>query len=100
MDIDLLATKVRIPPPAPHAVPRPRLLDALESAVPVARLALLATPPGYGKTTLLAQWSRASALPVAWLTADEGDNDADRFSRYMLRAWESILPDLLDTRLG
>jgi LuxR family maltose regulon positive regulatory protein len=100
VEIDLLATKVRIPPPAPHAVPRPRLLDALETGVPVTRLTLLATPPGYGKTTLLAQWSRATALPVAWLTVDEGDNDTDRFLRYVMRALESIQPELAQSRLG
>lgn len=65
MDTDLLATKLLIPPPLRHAVPRARLCEALDRGVPATRLTLISTPPGYGKTTLLAQWARGSVLPVA-----------------------------------
>jgi LuxR family maltose regulon positive regulatory protein len=35
---------------------------------------LVTSVPGGGKTTLLASWARATAVPVAWRTVGEGDN--------------------------
>ena len=32
-------------------------------------------PPGYGKTTLMAQWAERIGPRAAWLSCDEGDND-------------------------
>jgi LuxR family maltose regulon positive regulatory protein len=32
-------------------------------------------PPGYGKTTLLAQWAGRIGPGAAWLSCDDGDND-------------------------
>ncbi|HUG16885.1 MAG TPA: LuxR C-terminal-related transcriptional regulator [Thermomicrobiales bacterium] len=97
MEAILLATKLQIPPRTRHVVHRARLVDALERDIPDYRLALLAAPAGYGKTTLLAQWARASRLPVAWLSLTEEENDPERFLRYLLAAWERIYPDIRDS---
>ena len=35
----------------------------------------MAAPPGYGKTTLMAQWAERIGSRAAWLSCDEGDND-------------------------
>ncbi len=35
----------------------------------------LVAPPGYGKTTVLAQWSASQVRPVAWVSLDKEDND-------------------------
>ena len=35
----------------------------------------VAAPPGYGKTTLMAQWAERIGPRAAWLSCDEGDND-------------------------
>ncbi len=32
-------------------------------------------PPGYGKTTLMAQWAKQAERPTAWVTLDHADND-------------------------
>jgi len=32
-------------------------------------------PPGYGKTTLMAQWADRIGSSAAWLSCDDGDND-------------------------
>ena len=37
--------------------------------------AMLIAPAGYGKTTLLADWTREGERPCAWLTLDERHND-------------------------
>ena len=38
-------------------------------------LALVVAPPGFGKTSLLADWSEADRRSFAWLTIDIHDND-------------------------
>ena len=35
----------------------------------------MVAPPGYGKTTVLAQWSARQRNDVAWLSLDDSDND-------------------------
>jgi LuxR family maltose regulon positive regulatory protein len=35
----------------------------------------LVAPPGYGKTTLMAQWAQRTESRVAWLSCDDADND-------------------------
>jgi len=54
-------------------VARPRLITRL-LALDEPMVAVLA-PPGYGKSTLLAQWADAADRPVAWFSCDAQDND-------------------------
>ena len=52
---------------------RTRLLRQIRSARrPVISIV---APPGYGKSSLLVQWATEDVAPVAWLTADDSDND-------------------------
>jgi LuxR family maltose regulon positive regulatory protein len=57
-------------------------------------LALVDTPAGFGKTTLLSAWARECERPVAWLSVDEGDNDPLRFWAYFVAALQEIEADL------
>lgn len=100
MDPILLSTKLQIPPQPPDLVRRTRLIDALRRKIPHYELVLLSAPAGYGKTTLLAQWGHASRLPVAWLSLGKDDNEIERFFRYLLTAWETVQPDVLESPLG
>jgi LuxR family maltose regulon positive regulatory protein len=100
MDSFLLATKLRIPPQPHRAVRRARLIDALESGISHYKLVLISAPAGYGKTTLLAQWAHSSCFPIAWLSISGEDNDAERFLRYLLTAWEAIQPGIRESPLG
>ncbi|TMM02067.1 MAG: hypothetical protein E6G05_09385, partial [Actinobacteria bacterium] len=45
-----------------------RLAEARESA-----LALIVAPPGYGKSTLLAEWAERDERPFAWLALGQAD---------------------------
>lgn len=45
-------------------------------------------PAGYGKTTLLAQWSEDDPRPFAWVTVDGRDDDPVLLLRYVLAALE------------
>ncbi len=106
MQPSLLATKLTIPPLLHRTLPRTRLVDALARALPRHRLILIAAPAGYGKTTLLAQWAQNHAaepgdrLRFAWLSLDEEDNAVERFFRYLMAAWQTVQPDVMDTPLG
>ena len=67
-------------PPAVRARRRRRARAALRAPArrPGRRLTLVACPAGFGKSTLLAAWreSELQRRPVAWVTLDEGDDDA------------------------
>ncbi len=54
-------------------VVRAALVDRLAAAE--APVITVIAPPGYGKTTLLAQWAERIGPRVAWVSCDEGDND-------------------------
>ena len=54
-------------------VVRAALVDRLIAAQ--APVITVVAPPGYGKTTLLAQWAERIGPHVAWVSCDDGDND-------------------------
>jgi LuxR family maltose regulon positive regulatory protein len=81
----LLRTKFLVPQPATDRVPRPHLTEWLESQLDK-RLILLSAPPGYGKTTLLADFLASSALPAAWVQLDAADSDPSVFLAYLIEA--------------
>src|SRR5919108_4517020 len=89
----LLATKLHIPHPRPDFLTRPRLLERLTQAT-ARELTLVCAPAGFGKTTLLAGWARASRRPVAWLSLDAGDSDPARFWRYAAAALDGVRPGI------
>ena len=87
----LLATKLYIPGPRPGQVPRPRLAERLDEGL-AGGLVLVCAPAGYGKTVLLADWTRRGRHPVAWLSLDAGDNDPARFWRHAVAALDRARP--------
>ncbi|MFZ1411410.1 MAG: AAA family ATPase, partial [Micropruina sp.] len=92
----LLATKLYVPRIRPGLVVRPRLLELLRpDSAP--KLTLLSAPPGFGKTTLLAEWVRTATEAsgrVAWLTLDAADNDAGTFWPYVVASLATAVPGL------
>jgi LuxR family transcriptional regulator, maltose regulon positive regulatory protein len=81
----LLATKLHVPRPQPGFVPRPRLTARLDEGL-AHGLILVCAPAGFGKTSLLADWTHRDQRPVAWLSLDAGDNDPARFWRHVVAA--------------
>jgi LuxR family maltose regulon positive regulatory protein len=49
-------------------------------------------PPGYGKTTLLAQWAEADDQAFAWVSLDQGDNDPKVLLTYVAEALDAVEP--------
>jgi LuxR family maltose regulon positive regulatory protein len=87
----LLAAKLRVPRLRPGFASRPRLLERL--AEDMGRdLVLLCAAPGFGKTSLMADWARRRERPVGWLSLDAGDNDPVRFWRHVGAALDGAHP--------
>jgi LuxR family maltose regulon positive regulatory protein len=81
----LLATKLHVPRTRRGLVPRPRLVGRLTQGLE-GELTLVCAPAGFGKTALLADWTRRRGRAVAWLSLDAGDNDPARFWRHAAAA--------------
>lgn len=91
MAVTLVSTKLHTPPVRPELVSRLRLLARLDQGLH-RKLTLISAPAGFGKTTLLGEWTHrlAAGSPprarVAWISLDEGDNDPARFAAYLAAA--------------
>jgi LuxR family maltose regulon positive regulatory protein len=72
-------------------VPRAALLDRLEASSRTPVAAVLA-PPGYGKTTLLAQWAERDPRAFGWLTIERRDNDPLALLRSLAAAVDRVEP--------
>jgi LuxR family maltose regulon positive regulatory protein len=86
-----LEVKLHIPPPQDGLVLRGELVDRLRESRDTPVIVITA-PPGYGKTTLLRQWESEDERRFAWLTLDQGDNDAETFLTYLLIALQRLEP--------
>ncbi len=96
----LLTTKLYFPPARPALVPRPRLVERLQAGLN-GPLTLLSAPAGSGKTTLLSEWRAGvgAAVPLAWLSLDEADNDPFRFFHHLAACLDLLQPGVLNTLL-
>lgn len=88
----LLKTKISIPPPRPQLVSRTRLLSRLTEGT-ARPLTLICATAGFGKTTLVTDWIRASGerTHVAWLSLDEDDKDP---VSYFIAALQIVEPEI------
>ncbi len=93
---NLLSTKLLIPAVRPNLVSRPGLVAHLEAGLRLGHnLTLVSAPAGFGKTTLIREWTGISERPTAWISVDEGDNDPASFLNYLIAAL-----DQMDDRVG
>ena len=82
----LILTKIRAPAKRPCIVPRIRLVEQLTPEAGT-NLILVCAPAGYGKTTLLAEWSQTllqNGVAVAWYALDPSDDDPMPFGAYLV----------------
>jgi LuxR family maltose regulon positive regulatory protein len=89
MDRQILKAKLYVPRYRADAVPRSRLHERLDEGAR-REVTVVSAPAGFGKTTLLADWSQRSEPPVAWVSLDERDDDPARFLLYLIAAIETI----------
>ena len=97
----LLGNKLHPPVLAGHLISRPQLLELLERGMG-AKLILISSPAGTGKSTVLAAWLKGHNHPAAWLSLDRGDDTLGQFLLYLLGALQTLglglgegLPELL-----
>ncbi len=102
-----LTTKFHMPSWRENGVPRPLLMERLDSGLRLNhKLTLISAPAGYGKTTLVSEWIRKlsfQTIPetrIGWLSLDTGDNDPARFLRYFITAVQQIDADLGQSALS
>lgn len=96
--ISPIFTKLRVPH-GRKAVQRKRLIHILNKGVRN-ELTLVSAPAGFGKTTLLIEWTRQSDLPVAWISLDKEDNDPLQFWIYLFSSIKILHPDIGDDALS
>jgi LuxR family maltose regulon positive regulatory protein len=75
----------------PGIVARTVLIDRLIDAHTPGVISVVA-PAGYGKTTLLAQWAERKQPRVAWVSADNRDNDPAVLLTYLAVALDRVEP--------
>ncbi len=89
----LLYTKFLVPQPRPDAISRAHLLERLQANLNY-RLMLVSAPPGYGKTTLLAEFAARAAptgVPLLWYQLDQADSDPAVFLTYLTEGLRQIM---------
>jgi LuxR family maltose regulon positive regulatory protein len=115
MSLPLLQTKLYVPSHQrqKNVVPRPHLTEKLNAGL-VGKVTLISAPAGFGKSTLLSEWSAAlqvkleadpATIPaisnhVTWLTLDSDDNDPVRFLLYLIASLQKFDSTVGETTWG
>ena len=89
--MQILSTKLSIPPLRSRLVPRTRLIQKLNCGLECG-LVLVSAPAGYGKSTLLSAWLSQLEFEAVWISLDDKDNDLFRFLTYLSAAFRLIDP--------
>ena len=93
MPLQMLSTKLSIPPLRSRLVQRPRLIQKLNQGLECG-FVLISAPAGYGKSTLLSTWLSRIEFSTSWLSLDDRDNDPSRFLVYLDAAFRGIDPSI------
>lgn len=91
MPIQILSTKLSVPPLRSRLVNRSRLFQKLDQGLEYG-FALVSAPAGYGKSTLVSAWLKEKQHPGLWLSLDEKDNEIFRFLSYLGAAFAEVNP--------
>ena len=91
-DYPISLDKVQAPPLRDETLARDRLLEWLQVKIN-RRVVLVLAEAGYGKTTLLADFTRRSRVRIAWYRLDHGDRDWLGFIAHLVAAFRIHEPD-------
>jgi LuxR family maltose regulon positive regulatory protein len=72
-------------------VNRPRLMSKLRLALEH-KLTLICAPPGYGKSTLTAQFAQTQPYPVAWQAIEERERDVTNLHAQAVSTLKYLVP--------
>jgi DNA-binding SARP family transcriptional activator len=87
----VIRSKIQPPPVRTSTLARARLLDRLNDFVR-SRLTLIAAEAGYGKTTLLADFSSRASVRCLWYKLDPTDSDPITWTNYLIAAAREVDP--------
>jgi len=90
-EFPLIRTKTLIPRRRSEILSRPRLLSILDNVLDL-KLLILAAPAGYGKTSLIVDFSHHTQVPVCWYAVDPLDSDPKRFIAHFIAAIQGKFP--------
>jgi ATP/maltotriose-dependent transcriptional regulator MalT len=76
--VDVLQTKFRVPPGRPERVGRRRLIRHLDRAL-IAKVNMISSPVGFGKTRGLSEWMRRVDRPSACASLGSDHDSRPRF---------------------
>ena len=88
----MIPIKTIVPYRQDHWLSRQRLLDQIHPREDTL-LCLVIAPAGYGKTSLLADFSHQAPFPTCWLSLDESDRNIHVFVDYFITALQRHFPD-------
>ncbi len=91
VEFPVIRTKTLIPRRRSEILSRPRLLAILDDVLDL-KLLILAAPAGYGKTSLLVDFSHHTQAPVCWYALDSLDSDPKRFVAHFIAAIQGKFP--------
>ena len=90
--IPVQPSKIQAPPLRAETLPRERLLDWLSVKIHN-RIVIVAAEAGYGKTTLLADFTRRTRVRMLWYRLDLADRDPMVFLHHLVGAVRLRVPD-------
>lgn len=81
----IIETKFHIPKTKAHLVDRNHLYERLHGGLNL-KLTLVTAPAGYGKSTLLSEWTKSLKVKIAWVALDRNDNHPIRFWKHVIES--------------
>ncbi len=85
----LLETKMYIPPFKENSVCRTSLIKKINTGIEK-KLTLISAPAGYGKTTLLSEWTQQCEMLISWISLCENDNNLVCFIESLITALRCV----------
>ena len=89
--IPITRTKIIVPRRRAELLSRSRLLGLLDELLDN-RLIIVAAPAGYGKTSLLVDFTQSTQWPVCWYSLDNLDQEPQRFIAHFVSALNQRFP--------
>jgi LuxR family maltose regulon positive regulatory protein len=95
----IIKTKVLVPGRRRDLLHRARLVDFIHEHID-RKLILISAAAGYGKTSLLTDYTRDTGLPVCWYSLDEWDRDPRVFLEYIVASIRERFPEFGERTLA
>jgi ATP/maltotriose-dependent transcriptional regulator MalT len=89
--IRIIESKLRPPDLSPNLIRRERLIERLSSNLDL-NATFICAGPGWGKTTVAAEFFHASGRSAVWYDLDPSDSDIAVFFQYLVRAIRQAAP--------